>query len=264
MSREETVTTVRLYEECRLKLYGSTFIGTREYQQDRMLMYEGKGISVAAVCDGMGGMESGERASQLAVDVLTADMSKLEQAEDISAFLREEASKINELVADLKDEGGCPIESGSTIVMIVVKGDLMYLMSAGDSRIYLMHDDKLMCLTKDHNYRMRLDEKLRVGMIDMETYMLEEPKAEALISFLGIGSSILIDTLDKPLKLEYGDRIILCSDGLYKGLNDDAIEHIALENQMCADGLADKLIEEALFHSPSGMDNTTVIVGIYE
>ena len=124
MSREETVTTVRLYEECKLKLYGSTFIGTREYQQDRMLMYEGKGISVAAVCDGMGGMESGERASQLAVDVLTADMAKLEQAEDISAFLREEASKINELVADFKDEEGSPIESGSTIVMIVVKGDL--------------------------------------------------------------------------------------------------------------------------------------------
>ena len=264
MSKDEIVTTIKLEEECRLKLYGSTFIGTREYQQDRMFIHEGKEIAVAAVCDGMGGMDSGERASQLAVDMLTADIPKLEQAADIRSFLRDEASKINELVADFTDKDGNPIESGSTIVMTVVKGDQMYLMSAGDSRIYLVHDDKLIRLTRDHNYRMRLDEKLRLGLIDMETYMLEEPRAEALISFLGIGSSILIDTNIEPVQLEYGDKIILCSDGLYKGIDDDAIEHIVLENQMYADGLADKLIEEALFHSPSGMDNTTVIVGIYE
>ena len=111
---------------------------------------------------------------------------------------------------------------------------------------------------------MRLDERLRLGMIDMDTYMLEEARAEALISFLGIGSSILIDTNSEPIELTYGDRIILCSDGLYKGIDDDAIEHIVMENQMYVEGLADKLIEEALCHSPSGMDNTTVIVGIYE
>mgnify|MGYP002421762806 FL=1 len=148
--------------------------------------------------------------------------------------------------------------------MTVVKGDKLYIMSAGDSRIYLIHDDKFMRLTRDHNYRMRLDERLRLGMIDMDTYMLEEARAEALISFLGIGSSILIDTNSEPIELTYGDRIILCSDGLYKGIDDDAIEHIVMENQMYVEGLADKLIEEALFHSPSGMDNTTVIVGIYE
>lgn len=264
MSKDEIVTTIRLCEGCKLKLFGSTFIGTRAYQQDRMLIYEGDNMSVAAVCDGMGGMESGERASQLAVDVLTADMPMLEQADDIRRFLYDEASKINEMIADFTDEKGNPIESGSTIVMIVVKDEQMYLMSAGDSRIYLIHDDKFMRLTRDHNYRMRLDEKLRLGLIDMDTYMMEEPRAEALISFLGIGNSILIDTNSEPIQLEYGDRIILCSDGLYKGINDDAIEHIVLENQMYVEGLADKLIEEALFHSPSGMDNTTVIVGIYE
>lgn len=58
MSRDEAVRTIKLEEECRLKLYGSTFIGTRAYQQDRMFMHEGSNISVAAVCDGMGGMDS--------------------------------------------------------------------------------------------------------------------------------------------------------------------------------------------------------------
>ena len=264
MSRDEAVRTIKLEEECRLKLYGSTFIGTRAYQQDRMFMHEGSNMSVAAVCDGMGGMDSGGRASQLAVDMLREDLPQLEEAEDIRRFLYDEAAKINEKVADFTDDNGVPIESGSTIVMTVVKGDKLYIMSAGDSRIYLIHDDKFMRLTRDHNYRMRLDERLRLGMIDMDTYMLEEARAEALISFLGIGSSILIDTNSEPIELTYGDRIILCSDGLYKGIDDDAIEHIVMENQMYVEGLADKLIEEALFHSPSGMDNTTVIVGIYE
>ena len=229
-----------------------------------MFMHEGSNMSVAAVCDGMGGMDSGERASQLAVDMLREDLPQLEEAEDIRRFLYDEAARINEKVADFTDDNGEPIESGSTIVMTVVKGDKLYIMSAGDSRIYLIHDDKFMRLTRDHNYRMRLDERLRLGMIDMDTYMLEEARAEALISFLGIGSSILIDTNSEPIELKYGDRIILCSDGLYKGIDDDTIEHIVMENQMYVDGLADKLIEEALFHSPSGMDNTTVIVGIYE
>lgn len=264
MSKDEIATTIKMEESCRLKLYGSTFIGTRDYQQDRMFMYEGKNISVAAVCDGMGGMESGERASQMAVDMLKEDLPQLEAAEDIRSFLYDEVLKINEVVTDLTDTEGNPIESGSTIVMIVAKGEQLYTVSAGDSRIYLIRDDKFIRLTRDHNYRMRLDERLRLGIIDMDTYMIEERRAEALISFLGIGSSILIDTNSEPITLEYGDRIILCSDGLYKGIDDDAIERIISENQMCVDGLADKLIEEALFHSPSGMDNTTVIVGVYE
>ena len=174
-----------------------------------MFMHEGSNISVAAVCDGMGGMDSGERASQLAVDMLREDLPQLEEAEDIRRFLYDEAAKINEKVADFTDDNGVPIESGSTIVMTVVKGDKLYIMSAGDSRIYLIHNDKFMRLTRDHNYRMRLDERLRLGMIDMDTYMLEEARAEALISFLGIGSSILIDTNSEPIELTYGDRIIL-------------------------------------------------------
>ena len=87
MSRDEVVRTIKLEEECRLKLYGSTFIGTRAYQQDRMFMHEGSNMSVAAVCDGMGGMDSGERASQLAVDMLREDLPQLEEAEDIRRLL---------------------------------------------------------------------------------------------------------------------------------------------------------------------------------
>lgn len=245
-------------EDCKLNMYGRTFIGTRDYQQDRMLMFEQDFLSAAVVCDGMGGMESGEKASQTAVDMFLEGLKKLDGTENIKEFLCREAYDVNYKVAALKDEYGRPLRSGTTVVMAVVIGDTMHIMSAGDSRIYIIRDGKLSQLTQDHNYMLRLEEQLKLGLIDKQKYEEERPRAEALISFLGIGEPIIAD-VNGPYKLMPNDILILCSDGLYKGLRNSEIEKIVNENAHDVSRIPDILIEASRANMTRGMDNTTVI-----
>ena len=98
------------------------------------------------------------------------------------------------------------------------------------------------------------------GKITLEKYRAEESKAEALISFLGIGSVSLMDVNAAPLELMQGDIILLCSDGLYKSLSDDRILAIITDNDFDMQRAADELTAAALRYSGRGQDNTTVAI----
>lgn len=263
MNNNTEKTLILTSEDYQINMYGSTFIGTRDYQQDRMLTYQKEGLSAAVVCDGMGGMDSGEKASQTATDMFLERLKMLNGTENIKNFLCRTADAVNYEIFSFKDECGRALRSGTTAVMAVVTGDVMHTMSVGDSRIYIIRDGILKQLTSDHNYLLRLEEQLRHGIIDEKKYEEEKPRAGALISFLGIGEQIIVD-VKGPYKLLPGDLVILCSDGLTKGLSNCDIEKIVNENIRAVPELPDILIRAAKANMPRGMDNTTVVVLEYD
>jgi protein phosphatase len=217
---------IRLDRECFIEITtaGGSHIGTRDYQQDALFVSDParfrrgeQGKAYAVLCDGMGGMTDGERASCIAVEDLSQDLDALTNYQDIPGFLENALRKIDRMIYQECGEG-----TGTTIVTVVILGNQMYWAAAGDSRIYILRDQQLIRVTRDHNYSLLLEKDVETGKIT-QNEALTHPQREALISYLGSGDVPLIDANRTPIVLEHGDMVLLCSDGLYKSLSDEEI-----------------------------------------
>lgn len=191
-------------------------IGDREEQQDSFgySMKVNEGIIV--VCDGMGGHEGGQLASNLSTELFISEYTNSTNESDVCQMMLTSARASDVKISELKNSNGEKLNAGSTCVAVVIKEKNLYWCSVGDSRAYLLRGDEFVQLTQDHNYETVLCEKKRAGLIDDEQYEKESQRGEALISYLGIGNLTLIDYNDAPLELESGDKIVIMSDGLYK------------------------------------------------
>ena len=207
----------------------SSILGTRKNQQDTVFGAVDGNRAIAVVCDGMGGMNGGELASQTAATILIDDYYNT-TITDMREFFQKEAKKMDQAVNNLKNEDGRPLNGGTTVVAVVIENNKMYFLSVGDSKIYILRDNEILAVNREHNYRLSLDEKLKKGQITKEQYIAEEDQAEALISYLGMGNVSLMDINNEPFILQENDIVLLCSDGLYKRLPDkDIMQIIQLE-----------------------------------
>ena len=259
---EHNIATERMYLIPSAEVFASSIMGTRKYQQDSYGCITTPLGTLAAVCDGMGGLAGGERASQLGIRTLLEDYICTGNG-DILGFFDEEVKKIDSGVVELKDDNQRPLGAGTTLVAIHIKSGIMHWVSVGDSKIYLVRDGSMICLVREHNYRLMLNEMYANGEITLEQYRAEEPKAEALISYLGIGNVSLIDESEDPFQLRPGDVVLLCSDGLYKSLSEQQILSILQDNSFDLQRAADELTGAALEYAARGQDNTTVMIVRY-
>lgn len=241
----------------------STNIGTRKYQQDAAKIPEAaqlkRGTNICVLSDGMGGMQGGEKASALCVETLFEDFYAGEPIENYPRFFEEEIEKVDRLVTKLADDDGNPIESGATLVSVIFDEGKLYWASVGDSRIYILRGNEIVQVNEDHNYYLTLRQKVQAGEITQEQADAE-PSREALISYIGMNGVTLMDVNREPFLLEPGDMVILCSDGLYKSLDEDAIQLIASEYPHNIPLAAHMLTTVAVENRVGGQDNTTVIV----
>ncbi len=249
----------------KIQIGTSTIIGTRKYQQDAVIVCNREFMkknnfkkAIAVLCDGMGGMTGGEIASALATRTLFEDYIKT-QPQDIPKFLKDEVKKVDEMVYNLKDENNNPLGSGSTMVSVAIENGSLYWVSVGDSRIYIIRDTEMVQVTTDHNYYSVLKKKAESGLITFEEAR-NDPKAEALISFIGIGKESPIDNNEQPFPLQHGDIILLCSDGLYKTLSNEEIRTVILNNRNNTMAAAEALTRTVTDKKKKGQDNTTVAV----
>ena len=136
----------------------------------------------------------------------------------------------------------------------------MYFISAGDSRIYIVRDNDIQAINRDHNFRLQLDTMLRNGQITEKEYEMQENQAEALISYLRMGNISLTDSNTEPFYLEENDLILLCSDGLYKRLSNEQILDIVLDNQNSMQVIAERLNKVVMQLTQRNQDNTSVIL----
>lgn len=236
----------------------SSIIGSRKSQQDSVFGYGADGWALGIVCDGMGGLSGGEIASRIALESLAEAWFSNKHILDIPDFLRREAVSADEKVYMQADADGRRLQAGTTIVAVIVQGNEMYWLSVGDSRLYFIRGREIMSLNVEHNYRHELNDMLRNGQMTAQEYAAEEYRAEALVSYLGIGDLTLMDVSPGAYPLDDGDLILLASDGLYRSLSEEEILAVVTKNERDMQQTADALT--AAVKGRKKQDNTSVVI----
>ncbi len=239
-------------------------IGNRKDQQDAFgftnledksfLKHSG---GLAVVADGMGGLNFGDQVSRLAVRVFLREyMAKKREELPIDA-LRRSLLAANRAVYEMAYEKNVINETGTTLVAAVVNDNALYWISVGDSRLYLYRQGQMTLLTRDHYYASELSRKVRQGLITREE-AAAHPDRLTLSSYLGLENLPEIDHNLRPFPLEPGDRLILCSDGLYGSLTEAEMATSFSQNspQKCAE----ELVERAIGKQIPFQDNVTVAI----
>ncbi len=204
------------------------------------------------LADGMGGHQKGEIASAITIETVSSeyytsvvDLPGTRPEKAITKALIAAIEKANDHVMDATQGGG------TTIVAAVLFGHTIVTMNVGDSRAYLLRDNELRLLSRDHSLVSRLVE---MGKITEEE-ALTHPRRNVLYQALGQGSDVEIHTVHE--KLQLNDAVILCSDGLWGEVGDSAIKE-ALNNGDNPLDTIQKLV--TLANQTGGPDNITAIL----
>lgn len=247
----------------------SSVIGQRKEQQDAIksdtfYSYAENGKAISVLCDGMGGLTGGEKASALCSSIVYDTFHSDEKFASVPMFYKAVISRSDEEVKAMKNADGSQIlGAGTTLISVVIEDDRLYWASVGDSRIYIIRGNDILCITKDHNYSMLLNEKVKNGEITQEEAD-KDPQKEALISYIGIGGVSYIDMNSKEFCLANGDHIVLCSDGLYRSLSENEIKQVVLSFGDDVQQAAEALTWLALSKNKRNQDNTSVVVIGYQ
>jgi protein phosphatase len=236
-------------------------IGARPEQQDAFGFSDPRHRSftehagfLGVVADGMGGMAGGREASQTAVRVFLRAYEAKSPHETIPDALYRCLEEANRAVCALDVSGDGP-GTGTTLAAAVLHESGLHWISAGDSRVYLLRDGRLTCLTADHTYGNELDESAAEGRISHETASTH-PQRGSLTSFLGRKEVGKIDRTKRPFPVDSRDRVIICSDGFYRAMTAREIIQAFADDLNTA---CDNLLRQALHKQRAHQDNLTVI-----
>lgn len=215
----------------------------REHNEDSYLVR----TPLFVVADGMGGHEAGEVASRIAVTTMEAHAPKNGDPEALASAV----TAANEAVINGSKDGTGKPGMGTTLTAAYIINDDVTIAQVGDSRAYLLHEGKIKRITKDHS--------LVADLIEQGRLTEEEARFHPQRSVItrALGSDIHMQPDLYTLRVEDGDRLLLCSDGLSSMVGDDAIEATLVANSVPSDA-CEALVDEAL--RCGGMDNVTVIV----
>src|SRR3954454_14458578 len=192
--------------------------GGREKNEDRMGYCYTRDSGLFALADGMGGHPEGEVASQLALQTLAAYFQKEAKTDlkDPQRFLQEAILAGHHQLLRYATDRGLTDTPRTTIVACVIQGGNIFWAHCGDSRLYLVRGDRLIARTRDHSYS-ELQETL-----SQVVPMGERFNRNVLFTCLGSPGKPVVDTVG-PLLLQPGDRLLLCSDGLWGSVTDAVI-----------------------------------------
>jgi protein phosphatase len=246
-----------------------THLGTRDYQEDAFFVTDavtsldgGPIKAFGIVCDGMGGLENGDKASLLVTEHMSRILENIHPDDDaIETRLIEEMYVIDRRVLDecRSENGG---NAGTTLVAALILGNLLHWVGVGDSRIYILRQGEIVQVTQDHTYMLLLQKKVEEGLISAEDAE-ENPQKGALISYIGSGDVQYINSNKAGLVLLHGDIVLLCSDGLTKSLDDARIADIVHMYYGNMKEAAQQLTLQSFDSSDGSKDNTTVVLMQY-
>ena len=228
---------------------GVTHTGhVRTRNEDSILVNDDEHIWIVA--DGMGGHHAGDFASQ----TITNNLSLFKQhasLDDSVLLLEENILNSNSIIRKKSFKLGRNATIGSTVVCVYIWNNLLFTFWAGDSRLYRYRDGELKRLTEDHSY---VEELVRMGKIEARDAE-EHPAANVVLKAVGIDDRLCLDF--EYFQLEDGDIYIVCSDGLYKDLDETRFAPIIEAHSDDMKGLSEALLEVSL--DAGGTDNTSII-----
>ena len=241
----------------RFSVYQVSRKGGREKNEDRMGYCYTRDSGLFALADGMGGHPEGEVASQLALQTLAAMFQRDSKPTlpDPMRFLNESIIAGHHQLLRYATQKALIDTPRTTIVACLLQGNAAYWAHCGDSRLYMVRGDKLIARTRDHSYS-----ELQETMSQVVP-MGERFNRNVLFTCLGSPGKPVVDTAG-PLVLQPGDRLMLCSDGLWGAVSDEAIVR-TLRASTVSDAVPD-LAEQALRSAGSKSDNVTVLAVEWE
>lgn len=205
------------------------------------------------VLDGVGGAASGEVASKTAANKV---MEYLKDNYEVSSDIKDNAEQVslavkyaNKCVYEMNKEHKSYKDMGTTIALLVSDGQMAYVATVGDTRIYEVKEDKIEQLTEDDTYVNAL---VKDGIISREEAKTH-PDKHVLLKALGITKSITFDV--KRLYNTQGRRFLLCTDGLYACVSEEKMYDIILASDK--GNVCENLVNEA--NKNGGTDNITAM-----
>lgn len=242
-----------------MQVFGKSDIGLKRKSNQDCFYYAkvNENTRWAIVCDGMGGVNGGDVASNLAVKSIKESLSNgiweelgEIQNSDIKKMLKNALKKANLEIftnaQDNKDLAGM----GTTAVLVAIVNDKIHVAHVGDSRAYLVRQGKINQLTIDHSM---VQEMIDEGEITHEEAKMH-PNKNIITRALGISKDVDVDYSMKTKKA--GDAVIICTDGLTNYLDQkEILDYFKIEK---GEAFLDGLISAA--NERGGADNITVVV----
>lgn len=251
----------------------------RTVNQDSVLAYVrsqemGDALGLFVVADGMGGHQAGEVASHLAVETIRENLSWMLEQDDSGATapgekeggedetagqptrlerrLQLAVQEANRVIYDYAKQN--PLKAGNlgcTATCAIVYGGVAAIANVGDSRTYLLGKNGFQQITNDHSYVWQL---AREGHLQYEE-IFDHPQRNVITRALGNQPEVEVDSWSK--ELEPGDRLFLCSDGVWEMIRDpgEMAEMLKLDR---LDEAVNQLIEAANHYG--GADNIGVVI----
>ena len=235
-----------------------TLLGNyRENNEDSIEVKPFPDMTVSIVADGMGGQAAGEIASKRAIEVVPRELRKnLAQAgsdDQVKTIVRKAIVQANEEIMAMGALDRDLRNMGTTIVSAIWrKGNEMFIAGVGDSRGYLIRDNKIEQLTIDHSLAQALVENKTISAAEAREHRFRN----VLWKYLGtkeVGEGPEV----KAVSLRAGDRFLLCTDGLSGVVSDEQLLEFVLAHpdvQQCADGLGQLALDQG------SRDNVSCIV----
>jgi len=198
----------------------------RNSNQDSVFCEEnpiGRFPNLFLVADGMGGHKAGDLASRLCIAEMVKQIQSSTARTPVSAF-EQAIEAANQKVYQCAKEDFDLAGMGTTVVGAMVEDDVAYIANIGDSRFYRLHEH-LEQITVDHSL---VEEMVQSGEIQKEE-MRTHPNKNIITRALGTDDTVRPDCFE--VKVEPGDVLLLCSDGLTNMVEDSQIEKIVKENK---------------------------------
>lgn len=206
---------------------------------------------ILAIADGMGGHKAGEVASSIAIEHIIESFYKLDTLgtkEDAIDWMRQIVKEINNKIFEYAKDNPESKGLGTTLVIAIKTDDYILYGNIGDSSGYVIKNNLLHKVTKDHTY---VDMLLNNGKITEETAKTH-PGKNILTRALGANNPIEIDIFDVDTSVK---GLFLCSDGLTNMVTVEQIEKI-LNSDLSIEDAVIKLIRKA--NSRGGTDNISI------
>ncbi len=214
-------------------------------------------VAWAVVCDGMGGVAGGNLASSTAVKLISERISSSYRpgmsAGSIRNMLMSAISAANIEVYEMSRQNPELNGMGTTVVVSIVANETVYVAHAGDSRAYILSNNKLYQLTRDHSY---VQEMVDSGKITPDEAR-EHPRKNLITRALGVSEELRIDFCEESIT--ENDVLLMCTDGLTNYIETDEIYELTADGKFYE--YAERLVNRA--NNNGGGDNITVVTVSY-
>lgn len=227
--------------------------GGREENQDCYACSDTPIGFVAVVCDGMGGGPGGANASTLAVQAILQHLNSCSPVADAEAALKNAVNNANSLLRQTIAEHNELRGMGTTCVVVVVKGKVATVAHVGDSRLYQVRGSRVVFRTADHSV---VGEMVRRGELTEED---ARRAANSNVITQALGISDTVDPEIDHLQLSVGDRLALCTDGIWGTMSEDQLVGLFCDNKSLRDLVKQTMDSvDMIGQVNSGYDNLTL------